>query len=56
MQRAPLGIGMEFQAVEDKLRDTFLPYLFQGAMSQILRRSITGLLIKQAGIAIPDPT
>ena len=49
-------IGMAFQAVEDELRDTFLPALFQGATSQILRRAITGLPIKQAGIALHDPT
>ena len=46
---------MEFQAVEDDLLDTFLPELFQGAMYQIPGRAITGLLVKQAGIALPDP-
>ena len=35
---------------------TFLPSLFQGALSQIPRRAITGLPVKQAGIALPNPT
>ena len=32
------------------------PALFQGSMSQILGKAITGLPVKQAGIALPDPT
>ena len=38
VQRVTLGTGMEFQVVEDELRDTFLPALFQGATSQISGR------------------
>ena len=49
-------IGMAFQVVEDLLRDIFLPSLFQGGTSQIPGRFITGLPVKQAGIALPDPT
>ena len=48
-------IGMAFQAVEDELHDTFLPDIFQGGTSQIPGRAITGMLSKQAGIALPDP-
>ena len=56
MQRVAPDIGMAFQGVEDALQDIFLPDLFQGATSQIPRRVITGLTVKQAGIALPDPT
>ena len=54
MQRVTPGIGMAFQTVEDNLRDTFLPALFHGATSQIPRRAITGLLVKQARIILPE--
>ena len=47
-------IGMDFQSVEDKLQDTFLPALFQGATSQIPGRAITGLPVKKTGF--PSPT
>ena len=49
-------IGMALKLVEDELWDTFLPSLFQGATSQIPGRAITGLPVKQAEIALPDPT
>ena len=48
-------IGMAFQAVEDELHDTFLPDIFQGGTSQIPGRAITGMLSKQACIALPEP-
>ena len=47
---------MAFQVVEDALRDILLPDLFQGGMNKIPRREITGLPVKQAGIALPDTT
>ena len=53
--RVTPGIGITFQAVEDGLRDTFLPAIFQGAAFQTPGRSITGLPIRQAGFAPPDP-
>ena len=49
-------LGMAFQVVEDALRNFFLTDLFQGAMAHIPGRAITGLTVKQAGIALPDPT
>ena len=55
VQRVNPGIYMVFQAVEDELRDKFLPELFQGATSQIPGRAITGIPYKQAGIALYDP-
>ena len=56
MQRVIPYIGISFQVLEDALQDLFIPALFQGAPSQIPGRSITGLPVKQAGIALPDPT
>ena len=47
---------MSFQVVEDVLRNIFLPSLFQGATSQILRRVIKNLLSKKAGISLPEST
>ena len=40
------GIGMAFQAVEDELRETFFPDLFQGDTSHIPRREIIGIPVK----------
>ena len=45
-----LDIGMAFQELEDELRYTVLPDLFQGNKSQIPGRAITGLPVKQAEI------
>ena len=47
---------MAFQAVEYELQNTILPALFQEATSQIPRRAITNLPVKQAEIALPDQT
>ena len=46
MQRVTPGIGMEFLPVEDKLRETLLPALFQGDVSQIPGRLITSIPVK----------
>ena len=56
MKRVTPDIGMEFQVVEDALRDIFLPDLFQGDTSHIPGREIYGLPVKQNGIALPYPT
>ena len=56
MQRITPEIGVDFQVVEDALWDILLPALFQGDMEQIPRRAITVLPVKQAIIALPDPT
>ena len=55
MQRVTPGIGPVLQPVEDKLRDAFLPALFKEAPSQIPGRSVIGLPVKQAGIALSGP-
>ena len=56
MQRVTLDIGMTFEPVEDELRDTLLPDLFQGDTYQIPGRVVTGLPVNQAGIDLPNPT
>ena len=56
MQRVTPDIGMDFQTVEDELRDTFLLALFQGDTSHIPGRAINSLPVKQTGIALPDST
>ena len=48
VQRATPNIGMAFQGVEGKLRDTFLPDLYQRDTSQIPGREITCLPVKQS--------
>ena len=42
--------------VEDALQEIFLQDFFQGATDQIPGRAITGLPVKQARIALPNPT
>ena len=56
MQRVTPDIGISFHLVEDSLQDLFLPAPFQSSMAQIPGREITGLPVKQAGIALPNPT
>ena len=47
---------MAFQPVEDELKKQFSPGLFQGAMYQIPGGEINGLPVKQAEIALTNPT
>ena len=56
VQCITLEIGMAFQLVEDVLQEIFLPSLFQGDTYHIPGRLITGMPVKQAGIALPNPT
>ena len=49
-------IGMAFLPVKNELQDTFIQPLFKGATYQVPVRGITGLTVKQAGIALTDPT
>ena len=55
VQHVTPGIGMAFHPVEDDLRVTFLPDLFQEDTSQIPRSEITGMTVKQAGIDLHSP-
>ena len=56
MQRVTPGIGNAFNPVEKALRETFLPALFEGLVEGAPGRGVTRLLVKQVGLALPDPT
>ena len=56
VQRITPGIGDAFGPVEEEIAKAFLPALFEGVGDGAPRRAITGLLVKQAGMALPDPT
>ena len=56
VQCVTLDTGIAFQMIEDVLQYIFLPDLFQGETSQIPGRAINSLLVKQAGIALSNPT
>ena len=54
MQQVTLGIGYYFIPVEEALRETFLPNLFQGLGEGSPGRGVTRLPVKQAVMAVPD--
>ena len=56
MQRVTPGIGDAFVPVEEEIAKAFLPALFEGVGDGALGRAITRLPVKQAGMALPDPT
>ena len=56
MQRVTPGIGYAFGPVEEDIAKAFLPSLFEGVGDGAPGRSITRLPVKQAGMALPDPT
>ena len=56
MQCVTPEIGMDFQGVKDVLWYIFLPALFQGATTQIPRRAMANMPVKQARLALPDPS
>ena len=56
MQKVTPDIGDNFGPVEQVLRDTFIPYLFQGLGERKQGRGFTCLPLKQAGLALPDLT
>ena len=49
-------IGKEFGPVEEEITKAFLPALFEGVGDGAPGREITLLPVKQAGMALPDPT
>ena len=51
-----LGIGDAFIPVEKSLQETFLPELFEELGEGAPGRGVTRLPVKQAGMALPDPT
>ena len=56
MQRVTPGIGDSFGPVEDALKETFVPELFKGLREGVTERGVTHLPVKQAGLALPDPS
>ena len=56
MQRVTLGIGDVFVPVEEEIAKAFLPALFEGVGDGVPGRAIIRLPVKQAGMALPDPT
>ena len=56
MPRFTLGIGDSFVPVEEEIEKAFLPALFEGIGGGVPGRAITHLPVKQAGMALPDPT
>ena len=56
LQRVTPGIWTAFYTMEDDLCDELLLALFKGGTSQIPRREVTGMPVKQAGIFFPDTT
>ena len=56
VQRVTPCIGDSFGQVEKALRETFLPSLFQGLGEGELGSGVTFLPVKQAGLALLDPT
>ena len=56
MQRVTPGISNAFGPVEEEIAKAFLPALFEGVGGGAPGRKITRLPVKQAGMALPDPT
>ena len=50
------GIGDAFVPVERALQETFVPALLEGLGEGAPERGVTRLPVKQAGLALHDPT
>ena len=56
MQRVTPGVGDVFGPVDEALKDIFVPALYEVLREGVPDRGITRLPVKQAGLALPDPT
>ena len=56
MQGVTPGVGDSFVPVEKALKETFVPALFEGLREVVPELGVTCLTIKQAGLALPDPS
>ena len=56
MQRVNPGIGDAFRPVETPLKYTFVPALFEGLGDGVPEQGVNRLTVKQAGLALPDPS
>ena len=50
------GVGDSFGPVEEALNETFVPALFEGLREGVPERGVNHLRVKQAGLALPDPS
>ena len=55
MQRVTPRVGEAFVPVEEALQVIFVPAIFIGLTERVSERENTCLLVKQAGLALPDP-
>ena len=56
LQQVTPGIGDAFGPVEKPLRETFLPAIFKGLVEGAPEKELTCLPVKQAVLALLDPT
>ena len=56
MQRVTLGVGDFFGPVEKVLKETFVPSLFESMREGVPELGVTRLPVKQALLALPDPS
>ena len=56
MQRVTPGFGDVVGPVESALKEIFVPALFHGLREKLPERWVTRLPVKQAGLALPDPS
>ena len=56
MQRVTPGIGDAISPLETALKETFIPALFEGLDGGVPEQGVTRLPVKQAGLALPDPS
>ena len=56
VQRVTPAVGDSFGPVEKTLKDTIVLALFEELREGVLERGVTCLNIKQAGLALPDPS
>ena len=56
MQRGTLGVGDAFVPVDTALKEIFVPALFERLGKGVLEQGVTCLPVKQAGLALPDPS
>ena len=56
VQRVTLRVGDAFGPVEEALKEIFVPALYEGLREGVPERGITCLPVKQAVLALPNPT
>ena len=56
VQRVTPGVGDSFGPAEDALKETFVPAFFKGLREGVTERGVTRLPVKQAGLALPNPS